>query len=379
MSLEHIWPQSLGGRHSDALFQTREVCRTCNSLAGLWVDGAFLKSWFISNEASLVGRSYMDPSKPGVTLLTYMGIDQEFPVETQDVCERWVGPTGGHVYHIHLKDDDKWYGFAGGDVIRRRIDGGRAYLILTSKSSYWALSAIMSFMAHFRGVTSRLFCLTRVEGMPEELSSEFVDETCALEMEIKEINWIRARPDGKMVMMGVSVRLDFSDRFLAKLALGLGANILGSRYLTSDYATKLRKLLWIRDPKEKAELNVRGTNYLNFENMRGVSEIIKREAAWTIMLMAQKNDFLLLLCTPNGRGMSIVISDDATLWQDESLKEYHFGVMYFVVPERECFIGPVSLPDLLAYRLHHRSQPKIAYLESLRGDPSLLPPMRQEQ
>jgi len=189
MSLEHIWPQSLGGGRSAALFQTREVCRTCNSLAGLWVDGAFLKSWFVSNEIGLASRSYLNPVKPGPTLLIYMGKDQEFPTGKEEVSERWIGPTGDHVYHVHLTDDDdKWYGFAGGDVIRRKIDGGRAYLILTSKNSYWALTAIKSFISHFRGLTDRLFCLTRVDGMPEDLASSFIKESDARDVENKEIS-----------------------------------------------------------------------------------------------------------------------------------------------------------------------------------------------
>jgi hypothetical protein len=325
----------------------------------------------------MASRSYLDPVKPGATLLIYMGKDREFPIDEEEVCERWVGPTGDHIYHVHLaNDDDKWYGFAGGDVIRRKIDGGRAYLILTSKNSYWALTAIKSFISHFRGLPDRLFCLTRVEGMPQDLTSFFVDESNATGLERKEISWIRTRPEDKIVMMSVSLRLDFSDRFLAKLALGLGANILGHRFLLSAYAPDLRKLLWNRDPQEKVKTQVKGTNFLNSEQICDISRIIKRESAWTVMLWAQEKNFLLFLCTPSGRGMSIVISDDSALWHHASFKQYHIGAMYFVVPERECFIGPVLLPDFLAHWFRHRREPNLAYLENLGGDPALLPPMR---
>ena len=46
-SLEHIFPTALGGKVlPDAVFKTRSVCRECNSRFGLYIDGAFLKSFF---------------------------------------------------------------------------------------------------------------------------------------------------------------------------------------------------------------------------------------------------------------------------------------------------------------------------------------------
>jgi HNH endonuclease len=58
--LEHIWPDALGGDLLPALFQTNDVCQRCNNLAGLFVDGAFLKSWFGQAERATGAYDYVD-------------------------------------------------------------------------------------------------------------------------------------------------------------------------------------------------------------------------------------------------------------------------------------------------------------------------------
>lgn len=375
MSLEHIWPQSLGGAYSPALFQSQDVCQTCNNFAGLWVDGAFLKSWFISHEAGLAARQYLDPNKPGVAPLLYMGDDQEFPNQPEHICERWIGPAGEHVYHVHLQDDDRWYGYAGGDVIRRRkFDAGRAYLILTSQNTYWALTGLQSFIAHFKG--ARLFCLTTVVGMPSELATMFMTDSDVTPVEMAEISWIRARPDGQQQQMRLSLRIDFSDRFLAKLSLGLGANIFGSQYRDSPYAEELQKLLWFRNPNVGERPKVRGTSFWQETALSKVAALAALPGTWTILLRALHEGFALYVCTPGGRGMTMAISDDNTLWASPEFQSYQEGVLYFAIPERQIFAGPVALPYYLAHKLGNFVEPTLAKLETLKSDPALLPAAR---
>ena len=47
-SLEHIWPDKLGGALCSSLFKTRDVCKRCNNVAGVFIDGAFIKSAFLA-------------------------------------------------------------------------------------------------------------------------------------------------------------------------------------------------------------------------------------------------------------------------------------------------------------------------------------------
>lgn len=375
MTLEHIWPQSLGGAAAPELFRSNQVCESCNNHAGLWVDGAFTKSWFVANEAAMQDRSYLDPEKPGIVPFIYMGIDTEFPNRPDHICERWLGQAGEHIYHIHLADEDKWYGYAGGDVIRRKRDKGCAYLILTSQSTYWALTALASFAKKFKGC--RLFCLTAIGGFPKALSEQYIHISNANEIEAAEIAWIKSRPDNTQQQMQLSLRLDFSDRFLAKVALGIGANLFGNIYCSSSYAGELRKLLW-RNSKsdDEGSPQVFGTSFWQDKDLRPISQYISLPGAWTILLQGLKDGFALCLFTPGGRCMSMSISDDNSLWASPEFKLYHEGAVYFAIPQRDLFVGPVPLIQRIAHGLGNLVNPTLAMIESLRGDPSRLPKAR---
>jgi hypothetical protein len=378
MSLEHIWPRSLGGAQAGELFRSSSVCQTCNNLAGLWVDGAYLKSWFIAAETAGAARQFLDPTTPGILPLTYMGMDQEFPSPADQECERWIGPAGEHVYHVHFQDADQWYGFAGGDMIRRKkLDPGRAYLVLTSKSPYWVLTGLQSFITHFTSIGARIYCLSKVEGMPPELANSFLDETASTDIESKEIAWIRAAPNDKVRMMRLSVRLDFSDRFMAKLSLGLGANILGGDYLKSLCAEELRKILWPRQMQGTSQPpKVHGSNYWKMSSTKAPFAVAGLPGAWTILLHSGPQFFSLCLLTPGGHPSVIAISDDNSLWSGEGFEQYKYGIVYFAVPQRHLFVGPVAVPRYLNHKNGHLVEPEISRLEALRGDSALLPKQR---
>lgn len=371
MTLEHIWPQSLGGAVAPELFISDKVCESCNNHAGLWVDAAFTKSWFITNEGAMEYRAYLDPEKPGIVPFTYIGLDKEFPDEPDHICERWIGQAGEHVYHIHLTDEDKWYGYAGGDVIRRKKDTGRAYLILTSQNTYWALTALLSFASKFKGC--RLFCLTIVEGLPEPLAAQYIQIADANPTETREITWIKARPEGAQQKMQFSLRINFSHRFLAKLALGLGANLFGDSYCSSPYAGELRKLLWPTKSSEEDSPQVFGTDYWQDKNLSSMSQYMSWPGTWTILLQGIADGFAICIFTPGGRCMSMAISDDSSLWAASKFKPYHDGVVYFAIPQRGLFTGPLPVIECISHRLGNHVNPKLAMIEGLRGDPCRLP------
>ena len=74
-NLEHIWPDALGGDALPPPWLTEKVCARCNELSGRFVDGEFIKSWFISHERSNAAREYLDWSQPERNWLplSYMG------------------------------------------------------------------------------------------------------------------------------------------------------------------------------------------------------------------------------------------------------------------------------------------------------------------
>lgn len=42
---EHVWPDALGGDPLPSFWRTAEVCQGCNSMSGVFVDGAFIRGW----------------------------------------------------------------------------------------------------------------------------------------------------------------------------------------------------------------------------------------------------------------------------------------------------------------------------------------------
>jgi len=59
---EHIWPDALGGDFLPAdVWRTNDVCRRCNSLSGVFVDGAFIRSWLGNAERSSGARDHPIP------------------------------------------------------------------------------------------------------------------------------------------------------------------------------------------------------------------------------------------------------------------------------------------------------------------------------
>ncbi len=112
-SLEHIWPDALGGALCGDFFKTREVCEKCNNVCGLFVDGAFIKSWFVQMEIANQSYRFLNPSKPTAVPLHYLGVEPSLPTEEGEICERWQGPAGERIYHFHLADEERWDTFAG--------------------------------------------------------------------------------------------------------------------------------------------------------------------------------------------------------------------------------------------------------------------------
>jgi hypothetical protein len=375
-SLEHIWPQALGGAACPKIFQTDQVCRRCNSLAGQWIDGAFLKSWFLLNEAGINAHLYLDPKKPGASPLFYMGFDEEIPLPKEEVCERWIGPAGAHIYHIHQRDDERWYGFAGGDFLhRQRLDAGRAYIVLTSPTAYWVLASLLSFVAYFPEAKRR--CLTTVMGLPDTINVLAPDAGPISASEATEIAFIRGRPDDRAHHHRLSISVDFSDRFLAKLGVGLAHTILGPAVSASPYVGELRGAMWCQDPEERSRFQMRGTGFWRDGSTDDLfSKFAGWPGAWTILLSPQRQGFAVVLFTPSGRPMTIMLSDDPSLWPPHIGSEYGAGLFYVVVPERESAFGPIPLLDFVSHKLGRRRHADLLTLEAMKTDRSLLPPMR---
>ena len=372
LTQEHVWPAALGGRLAPPTFQTPRVCKTCNNLAGQFVDAAYLKSWFVKNEA-ISAQQLFDPDQPRASSLMYMGFENSFPTAEGEVCERWIGPAGDHVYHIHTKDDARWETVAGGDFIKRRkSDGGRAYIVLTSNVEYWAVTSLLSFAAWFPFATRR--CITQIGGTVPDFGVMWRDQEPVSEREATEIAYIRGRPDGEQVLANIPVQVDFADRFLAKLSLGLADSILGPAAVRSPYADHLRTALWTRDPEVRAALPIKGVGFwAGDQQLSAVAQALHAPGAWTILLWAQREALTCVIVSPGGRPMMTVVSDDSSLWPEHIGSTYGQGVVHIAIPERQEWLGPIPLANVIATKLGNMRDATLARLDAMREEGKRVP------
>lgn len=368
-SLEHIFPQALGGALCSDLFKTHAVCERCNNLVGQFVDATFLRSWFIANERAFNALEWININSPqSISPLAYMGPVNELELPEDEICEMWIGPCGSHFYHIHKRDKSEWDGHAGGDPMARSADPGRAYLTLTTHDPAWVMLILRSFKASFRRVKRYA---TNLGFGKESEPQDFILESGIAEKE--EAKRLLALPESRNHSVSINVQFDY--RFLAKLALGMGYKLLGDDYLITTYYNDVRAALWARDPDARQGIPLRGASFLSSREDQ-TAELLSHPAGYIVRLHIIANDFVLSLNLPSGKVMHVSMSDSPQLWEEPRFDHYRQGVMYLIAPQLGRFVGPVSLPQFIAHKTGIGKVQELQAIEAMRIDPSTLPPCR---
>ena len=220
-TLEHVIPQFLGGAQAPDELKTRDVCKTCNSNLGLFVDAAFEKDFLVFNELNNSASAFLNPDKPFALPLKCMGICDLNPpnMKEDEVCEAWLGPLGEQVYWIRVKDE-RMYWYSGGNPRTVKKVKSSAYFIFSDRSHKNPLLSWLTFKEAFAG-----------------------------------------RPV-KKIMCAENTRYDV--RFMAKLAIGISNILFGSDIRNSDYSKELHKALWFKEGD--AEPKIQGAGALSSLN-----------------------------------------------------------------------------------------------------------------
>lgn len=360
-SLEHIFPDAMGGNVCPDLFKTRDVCRRCNSVMGLFVDGPVVKSWFCKNAETIAYRDFVNLKDSQSWMpFAYMGLEQGLRFGENEVCEIWLGPFGEHVYHVHEADDPRYDSYAGGNPINRRSEPGRAYLFLTISDPEKCSLTIRSYSRQFKKAI-RYAGNFGIEGQDEQMSfvlplpDNLIDEHGAL----------RERAlCGQKWNMRVTHQIGFEERFLAKLARGFGYKLFGKSYLDTPYGETIRHALWEKDRITRGKL-FRGVPMFS-PALQPLSAHTGLPGTYCILLWALADIFALILTLPDGNNLSIVVSDEPALWSDGRFDPYREGVMFIVAPQLQICVGPVAFPEFLSHVLGNVSSQPIASLESKR-------------
>lgn len=358
-SLEHIFPQSLGGAQCSDLFKTREVCQRCNSILGLFVDAPIVKNFFSQNELAESSMHYVDLDVPKPLPLRYMGVLEDIEDEHENTWELWMGPHGGLIYHRRRKSDQRYDTIAGGNPIDIKNDGGEVYVFGQHKDEYWNYVLLLSVKASFK--TAK-----RISGninLPREVPY-FVQPTQEQTSYIIKLTAIQGTTHkGRLVF-----QFGFEQRFLCKFALGVGYNKLGVPFLQSRDVLELRSALWAKTPQERASSGVEVSNFLG-EQREEVTQILCWPGVHTVALWPIEDRLVASLILFGKTQMMVTISKDKNLWSEA----FEQPEIYVLCPSLEKFAGPISVADLLNHRQGLRKIEVLSEIEEKRFDLSTLP------
>ena len=242
-SLEHAIPQFMGGEFAPPQYMLRNVCKQCNNRLGLFVDASYAKSWFVTNGLSIAAHhlytGLADPPLP-LVCIGLSKIDGLVRDEGQ-VAEHWIGPSGETVIWLRA-DDDRLHGYSGGNPIDKKKKSSTAYLYPTSQEpTRWQIG-IDSFFQMFRHNKVRKILCARVVGESgDKLLPGFDPRSIDDE---KNVGVVMAALKSGSISGQIEVHVRFDQRFLAKMALGVGYSLFGEPYLDTDMAGEARKTCW---------------------------------------------------------------------------------------------------------------------------------------
>jgi hypothetical protein len=375
---EHIWPRALGGDFLPKdVWRTDNVCRRCNSISGVFIDGAFIRSWMGQAELSSGSLDYLaGKEKVSAVPLDYLGPLQDVPVPEGHIADYWAGPCGASIIHIRPNDgEEQWTTYAGGDPRSKKVKAGRAYIALTSEVEFWILVSLESFRRHFD--QAELFVVNA--DIPDGWPFKVPDNSVAVQSDdMKTVEAvIDASRTGSSLRMRSTISLDLGSRMLAKLGLGVGYKLLGTAFLHTEYAKDLRRGMREANAEKRRSIPVRGSGFLDNRGLRGAETILAWPGAWVLLINVVAEELALSVISPSGRSMVVLISDNKELVSTLNLK-FREGMVWVTIPAASEAVGPIPLPEYLAHKTDMDAVAQLVALAAKRGDRTKLPPCSPE-
>lgn len=350
---EHVLPKAIGGALEPVNpFKLDRVCERCNTVCGKYVDGPFIRSWFLQNLRARDALKFVDLSRHPVLPLSYTGILKDLSTD-DEVCENWLGPAGDSIYHFHppYPEVPELPPMIGPPIAAHSQDVKHEYVFIfvVATNPDWHPTIMKSFVEHFRGAVLFLGngpCPSG--GAFSEIPEELRDKHELLKSYVHKKHKITF-PIGK----------HYGDRFAVKLALGMGALFLGDEFITSSEADELRSFLWGKTDKDRKNATVRGTPFLS-ETLKGLKRSLAWEGAHTVLIMPAKGRSLALSAFLYAEQSCLVqITEDRKHWEGRIPREGH---VFIVVPGLRKCVGPVSVPAYIAHRLGYSSDEELSAL-----------------
>lgn len=334
---EHVIPQNIGGNLSPTNpFALKNVCKRCNNICGTYVDGPFIKSWFTQNQKSQNALKFLNLTPNTILPLTYLGVMDELRHATK-ICELWLGPTGDIIYHFHepYPEDMDIPPMVGRPTYARsrEIDPGFVFIYIRSNNPDWHPAIIYSTRAQFRNA---VFYLANGSTPPGELFTEIPETLSELH---QTLNNMVTQKHYANLRLGT----DYGDRFIGKVALGMGALFLNQDFQTSESAIRLRNFMWTKTANERANIPINGTGFLK-DDFTDISKLLNRPYCHTLMLLPVDNRLCLYASFYGTQTSIIEISSEQQHWENNIPSQ---GLVFTILPGFQKCVGPLSLIDYI--------------------------------
>jgi hypothetical protein len=360
---EHVMPQGLGGNLKPTNpFKTDHVCRKCNSICGLYIDRPFIRSLFTQNNRAAEGLRYIKPASNAEVPLSYWG---QLELKHGDkICDFWLGPGGDLIYHFHepYPEEPNVPITTGAPPHLKNIDKGFAFLFIAATNPAWWPTILWSFAQHFKG--SDLY-LANGATPAGDVFSDIPDD-------LKELHATLMKNRGVMHRVQFAVSTVYGDRFLAKLALGMGFLFLDPSFATSDSAKFLRDAMWEKDPDVRREMPIHGQGFLG-GSIDFAANLLNWPGGHLIFIGRMGDKTFMLARFYDSQQAAIVLSSDPQHFPGQ----IEDGIVFVFSPGLQAFVGPIKLVDFLVHRQNlGPKNPELAALEErMREAGSSRPPL----
>jgi hypothetical protein len=360
-SLEHGIPQFLGGTHAPTNFEFSNVCKTCNNNLGRYVDGSFARSWFAGVALQTCAMLTYDVKNPHYEVpLVCMGISDFSPPNMLDneVCENWLGPFGESIFLIR-SNDERFYWYSGGDPVEAKRNEQRAYFFISEKSPKNFQLAFTSFKSSFNRKTKKIMCTTFLNFDTSSIGFADADELDKLRMAFFKSK-IFIKDETRKNRLSLNTKFD--ERFLCKLGLAVSYGLFGESFLSTDYASELRKGIWF-NPASNSKLKVNGAPTL-FNQNKLLEKILSLEGAVIIFVIGTNEGVMMNLTIGTKQFGSIKIAEPTQQLPNSFKHPLGDGIVFLLFKSLQKFIT-VPYIDFVAYKCNSISHPELDEISEL--------------
>jgi hypothetical protein len=365
---EHVIPKGLASIEPTNPFILRTVCKRCNGKCGRHVDAPFLKSWMVHSYAIDTAEKFSVIDEKTTLPLRYMGKMEALRQGSRE-CDVWFSPSGDRIYHFHepySQDTEAPVGVGRPEWgSEEEFDPGYVFILIVTRQPIWVSVLVNSCFAQFEGSAFYLVNGATPSGKNRfgvgfsDIPSNFAP-VCA---SIQAFN-------GKEHKLKVEISLTAPDRFMCKVALGLGALFLGPDFSNSSSASTLRLGLWTRSAKERDKIKLGGHKFIS-AGIEPLKKILDFPGCHVIGLVPLGKMLGLVLGIYGIEFHLVEVSTEPKHWSGSPQ-----GIYFIIAPGLRTCVGPRSLPELAGHFLA-KSDPSLhsdAELQSLYSRLASLPP-----